>query len=401
MYVEYEIAKLEYPNQRIAISLKDLSKPITKENAYFTVESKATGLCIEEFKFNQLNKESRLSKDKINKLVNSTKLDIVEDYDKLLEEAVKIKYSHSKQSEFVYLITAGSYTKIGVAEKPQNRLKEISVGCPFKPEIIVTKQFGKLCYLVERYLHILHADKCTNGEWFELTKEDIENIKNTPNEQLVKEAAMEIANNKQKYVDSTRVYNDEGKLDKLRKEAEERYIQACENYEESKRQMREANKKPVIETVHEWDERFEHDRTNQIEACTTHGMSKTPLYKAWQTMKKIYNVCDEWQVFEPFKEVVEMEYSKYVEEDNARVYPLKAGTTIGPDNYIIKPKAEHEVKSAVARAVQQLNKDGLVIGEYRTVTEAAKAVEGIASKISAVCKGTRKSHAGYNWRYKD
>lgn len=399
-YVEYEAFKLQYPTQRVTIALHDIEGLISKANTYFTLSSKSEGLSTLERQVTQLNKSTRVSKEKIKEFIKNDVLSDAE-YEELFNKLIYEKYSHKKNTEHLYLVSAGPYTKIGVAKNPDKRLIAISTGCPFKPEIIVTKQFGKLCYLVERYLHILHADKCTNGEWFELTKEDIENIKNTPNEQLVKEAAMEIAKNKQKYVDSTRVYNDEGKLDKLRKEAEERYIQACENYEESKRQMREANKKPSIETVHEWDERFEHDRTNQIEACTTHGMSKTPLYKAWQTMKKIYKVCEEWQVFEPFKEVVEMEYSKYVEEDNARVYPLETGTIIGPDNYIIKPKAEHEVKSAVARAVQQLNKDGLVIGEYRTVTEAAKAVDGIASKISAVCKGTRKSHAGHNWRYKD
>lgn len=399
LYLEYEITKIQYPNQKITVSLHDLNKPITKNNAYFTIESKSTGLDPFQYNLNKLNKESLLSKDKIINIINKYNYDIVNDYDNILSECVVEKHSHNKQTEYLYLISAGIYTKIGVAKKLENRLKEISTGCPIKPEIKLIKQLGKLCYLVERYLHIKFANKCSNGEWFELTEEDMGYIQNTSNEQLVKEAAIELTKNKQEYIESTRVYNNNEKLNKLRKEAEERYIKACENYEKQKEEARKLNEKPQIETVHEEIEQW--DRTSQIEACTTHGMSKTPLYKAWQTMKKVYKVIDEWQTFEPFKRVVEEEYNKFTEEQLARVYPVDSKVPIGPDNYEIKPKAEHKVKSAVAKAVEQLDKDGCVVAKYRTVTEAAKSVGGIASKISAVCRGTRKSHAGYKWKYLD
>ena len=178
-------------------------------------------------------------------------------------------------------------------------------------------------------------------------------------------------------------------------------LTSIEIFAETERQAREANKKPKIETVHEWDERFAHDRTNQIKATTTHGMSHTDLYKTWQNMKKVYTVCDEWQTFEPFQKVVEQEYAQYTEEQAARVYPLIVGVPIGPTNYKIESKYQHEVKSGVARVVEKLNQDGEVVAEYSSVVEAAKAVDGIASKISAVCKGTRKTHAGFKWRYKE
>lgn len=401
LYIEYEITKIQYPNQKIAISLYDLSKPLIKSNVYFTIESKATGLDISQYTLNKLNKDSLLSKDKILNIINTFNYNISKDYDDILSKCIIEKYSHSKQTEYLYLINAGTYTKIGVAENPESRLKEISTGCPFKPEIKLTKQLGKLCYLVERYLHIKFATKCTNGEWFELTNEDVEYIKHTPNEHIVKEAAIELTRNKQEYVEGTRVYNDEEKLNGLRIEAEERYIKACENYEESKRKAREANEKPKIETVHEWDERFVHDRTNQIKSTTTHGMSHTDLYKTWQNMKKVYMVCDKWQTFEPFQKVVEQEYAQYSEEQVARVYPLVVGVPIGPTNYKIESKHQHEVKSAVARVVEKLSQNEDVLSEYASVTEAAKAVDGIASKISAVCKGARKTHAGFKWRYKE
>ena len=54
-----------------------------------------------------------------------------------------------------------------------------------------------------------------------------------------------------------------------------------------------------------------------------------------------------------------------------------------------------------ARTFPMIVKDGEVIAEYSSVTEAAKSVDGIASKISAVCKGNRKIHAGFGWVYKE
>ena len=399
-YVDYELLKLKYPNQPVSMTLRDTSKPISKDNAYFILRSKSKGLTKLESQIINLSKTLRISKETVKKEVGEIELTDKE-YDKVFNKLLYLKYSHTKNTEYLYLIRAGEYTKIGVAKDPTNRLTAISTGCPIKPEILATKAFGKLCYLVERYLHIKYIDKRSNGEWFQLSDQDIEYILNTSNEELVKVAAIEIAQNNQNRIENTRVYNDEDKLSKLRIEAEERYIKACENYEKQKEEAREANKKPKIETVHEWDERFAHDRTNQIKSTTTHGMSHTDLYKTWQNMKKVYAVCDEWQTFEPFQKVVEREYSQYTKEQSARVYPLIVGIPIGPTNYKIESKYQHEVKSAVAKAVEKLGQNEEVLAEYASVTEAAKAVDGIASKISAVCKGTRKTHAGFNWRYKE
>ena len=401
-YIEYEAVKLMYPNQYVVLSLLDSSKGIVKDNVYFTLRAKSTGLTIMDNQIKSLMKHTRIGKNKITKEYNNVNkgLELTEEqYESLLSRLIYNKYAHNKETEYLYFIKAGMFIKIGVAKNVDNRLKSISTGCPFKPEIVATKALGKLCYLVERCLHIQYADKCTNGEWFELDEADIKSIIDTPEDELVSNAAKIINTNKEAYVESTRVYNDESKLSKLRIEAEERYLQTCANYEESKRKAREVNKKPVIETVHEYgDARFAHDRTNQIEAITTHGMVGTAIYTAWQTVKKIYGVSKEWTQFEQFMKDIGAEYDTFAEEDIARIYPVNTANPTGPTNYVIKAKKEHIVKSAVARSVLQL-KDGEMVAEYSSVTEAAKSVNGIASKISAVCKGNRKSHAGYEWKY--
>ena len=56
------------------------------------------------------------------------------------------------------------------------------------------------------------------------------------------------------------------------------------------------------------------------------------------------------------------------------------------------------------RPVLQLDKDGNVIREYASVTEAAEAVGSSSSHISRCCLGTVKGHKtvkGFYWKYKE
>lgn len=286
----------------------------------------------------------------------------------------------SKLPTTVYLIGSGKFTKIGITHDINKRLKAINSSNPFGAKLIYCKEFPLDAYTIEQYLHKAYKHYKHSFEWFDISSVQIQEIT-----KLLDTNIFDVLKNCAKEKEKDR-------LDTLHK-----------NNTKNKTKVNSyvPVTKPKIETVHEWDERFAHDRTNQIKSTTTHGMSHTDLYKTWQNMKKVYAVCDEWQIFEPFQKVVEQEYAQYTEEQAARVYPLIVGVPIGPTNYKIESKYQHEVKSAVAKAVEKLGQNEEVLAEYASVTEAAKAVEGIASKISAVCKGTRKTHAGFNWRYKE
>lgn len=317
----------------------------------------------------------------------------------ILDESSYIKvYNrilHNKareKSSWVYLVSSAGYTKIGITNDVDKRLVSLRTSTPFEVNLIGSWKIGEdMVYAIEQYIHSEYAEFNTKLEWFKLTDEQIKIIKEKLNnsEEIIK------------FLQAKKEEEETKKIQEVKEKNTKLIKDRLDRYEESKRLMREANKKPVIETVHEWDERFAHDRTNQIKSTTTHGMSHTDLYKTWQNMKKVYAVCDEWQIFEPFQKVVEQEYAQYTEEQAARVYPLIVGVPIGPTNYKIESKYQHEIKSGVAKAVEKLGKTNEVLAEYASVTEAAKAVDGIASKISAVCKGTRKTHAGFNWRYKE
>ena len=52
-----------------------------------------------------------------------------------------------------------------------------------------------------------------------------------------------------------------------------------------------------------------------------------------------------------------------------------------------------------AQSVAQLDLDGNLLNEYKSLTEASKATGISVSKISAVCKGRRKTAGGYIWKY--
>lgn len=78
---------------------------------------------------------------------------------------------------FVYLVKSpnGAY-KIGRTKNPQSRAKTFGVLLPFEIEflcLIKTKDMRQL----EKELHERFATKRLNGEWFELSDEDVEYIK--------------------------------------------------------------------------------------------------------------------------------------------------------------------------------------------------------------------------------
>ena len=79
---------------------------------------------------------------------------------------------------YVYLIRAeNGYYKIGRAKNYQERIERLEVKLPFSIEPLHILQCVDMVES-ERALHIKFQDKRVNGEWFALTPEDVEYIKN-------------------------------------------------------------------------------------------------------------------------------------------------------------------------------------------------------------------------------
>lgn len=89
--------------------------------------------------------------------------------------------SHEKRKRsddgYVYLIQSemGQY-KIGKSRQLDKRIKLFSVKLPFKTEMI-HYFYTKTMTQDETFLHDRFSEKRTNGEWFDLTTEDVEYIK--------------------------------------------------------------------------------------------------------------------------------------------------------------------------------------------------------------------------------
>lgn len=66
----------------------------------------------------------------------------------------------------IYFIRSGNYIKIGYADDPARRLKELQTANPGELEILGIAP-GNVAR--EREIHIIFADFRANGEWFELT----------------------------------------------------------------------------------------------------------------------------------------------------------------------------------------------------------------------------------------
>lgn len=79
------------------------------------------------------------------------------------------------------------------------------------------------------------------------------------------------------------------------------------------------------------------------------------------------------------------------------IFLFKEGFNEDVLNDRVKSLSSH----GLSRSVIQLSLDGSVISEYKSVKDGADAIDGRADKISACCRGERKTHKGFKWIYKD
>ena len=76
----------------------------------------------------------------------------------------------------VYIMECGGFYKIGYTYNPDRRLQEIQISNPFKVELIYSEEMN-FARKIEAQIHDEFLNKQKRGEWFELTKEDLEMVK--------------------------------------------------------------------------------------------------------------------------------------------------------------------------------------------------------------------------------
>jgi hypothetical protein len=73
---------------------------------------------------------------------------------------------------YVYLLKSEHGYKIGYSKSPTSRHEQIDLILPFETELICTHKTDDMIGL-ERRLHERFADKRINGEWFDLSEDDV------------------------------------------------------------------------------------------------------------------------------------------------------------------------------------------------------------------------------------
>ena len=80
------------------------------------------------------------------------------------------------QDGYIYLLKSQNAYKIGRSQSIEKRIYTIQNTTPFKIKLIFKKKVRD-CFQMERKLHLKFKEKRIKGEWFQLNKEDIEEIK--------------------------------------------------------------------------------------------------------------------------------------------------------------------------------------------------------------------------------
>lgn len=102
--------------------------------------------------------------------------DTKKDYESLLAEFKHTGAMADDPSlEYVYLIASDEFdsVKIGMSFDVESRVKQIQTGCPYKVKLL-DKMPSLFSRHIESELHEIFKDSRQSGEWFSLTREDIE-----------------------------------------------------------------------------------------------------------------------------------------------------------------------------------------------------------------------------------
>jgi len=81
-----------------------------------------------------------------------------------------------KKLGYIYLIESGGYHKIGVSKNPLKRISQLMTIPPFNAEII-DQVYSDDIYKLEERMHNYFCEQRTNGEWFDLSDNDVLEIK--------------------------------------------------------------------------------------------------------------------------------------------------------------------------------------------------------------------------------
>lgn len=75
-------------------------------------------------------------------------------------------------NEFVYILRAGDYFKIGKTTDFSKRIGQLKIQLPFKTQLFKVINTND-CTKLENYFHKAYSSVRVNGEWFKLSEHDV------------------------------------------------------------------------------------------------------------------------------------------------------------------------------------------------------------------------------------
>jgi len=76
----------------------------------------------------------------------------------------------------IYLLSLNGYYKIGKSRTPDQRYGQLKILLPEKPELVHEIHTNDVDY-TERHWHLRFASQRTNGEWFKLNANDVDEVR--------------------------------------------------------------------------------------------------------------------------------------------------------------------------------------------------------------------------------
>lgn len=81
---------------------------------------------------------------------------------------------------YIYLVKSDQYFKIGCSKQPNVRFEQIGLQLPFPFEVLHIIPADDM-FIAERELHLKYAHQHSNGEWFKLSQEEVNEIMSLSN----------------------------------------------------------------------------------------------------------------------------------------------------------------------------------------------------------------------------
>jgi len=247
-----------------------------------------------------------------------------------------IKSKGRNKSTNLYVVESLGYHKIGIAHNVASRITKLEASTP--SDVVLIKEYSITnARDAERHLHKLFKDKNHKYEWFNLTAEDLVELDNELNRCLVgSKFKVPTVVTKQEFIPSTVT----------------------------------SNNVDVGNTYNTVPDEFRHK-----------NIMDRKMYSQWRTVRSKVNLYPD--------------FSEFVEEFEEKFLSLTKPTLHITDTVEFVEKCTYTSRD---KAVEVF-KDGSSVGNYKTAKAAAEAIGGTPGHITACCKGKRKSHKGFTFKY--